>query len=539
VKYREEKRLKKPTQHHSAAIQATHMTASPLAVISFLFDEASDEANALKQSLAAIGIPASLCAAELGGVEDNVPTSSFARAPLIIAMGTKTYGKKAVPELISYHELQRAMERDKPVFFIKMCEDLEEPLERFRLPSSDFTWISDPRNRARVPDGLVRLIKSKLMALTTVATEMEAGASLKRKFPDDSVSSAAGDLAAPSAKQQVSGEKAAARVWRELLKLEGHLGGVLAVIVSPDGKRIVSGSAAKYEESQDSLSGAEGDDDSEDSVSSTEGEEESEDNAIRMWDELTGKQMLTLEGHDAPVDALAISPDGSRLVSGSYDKTIRVWGARSGEQLVVLSGHTSVVRAVAISPDGRRIVSGSADDTMRVWDAHNGAQLGALEGHTSLVSAVAISPDGSKIVSGSWDATVRVWDLGTETQLMVLKGHTGWVTTVAISHDGQRIVSGSKDKTIRAWDARNGQQLSVLAGHVAGICAVAFFPDGKRVASGSGDKTIRVWDAQSGKQMAVLEGHTEAVYALAISSTGNDKIVSGSADKTIRVWAME
>jgi WD40 repeat protein len=517
---------------------------SLLLFISFHFEEASEEADALNQALAIGGVPVLLCAEEAGGDVEEEISSSVAGAPLVIVMGTKKYGQETASNFSTYHQLRFLVKKKKPIFLIKMCDDFEEPCARLQLPvsSTNFRWTPDPANRSKVPDGLVRQIKDKLAVLTSVATgeaALVATSSLKRKFPDDSASSSAVELAAPSAKQQVSGEKAAAKVWKELLKLERLLGGVLALIISPDGKRIVSGSAAKYEESQDSLSGAEGDDESEESVLSTESEEESEHNAICMWDALTGMLLLTMEGHDALVDTLAISPDGNRLVSGSYDKTIRVWDAVTGERLVVLSGHTSVVRAVAISPDGRRIVSGSADDTMRVWDATSGTQLMVLEGHTSLVSAVAISPDGTWIVSGSWDATVRVWDLYTGAQLMVLKGHTGWVTTVVICHDGIRIVSGSKDKTIRVWDANAGKQLLMLAGHVDGICAIAIFPDDKRIVSGSQDKTIRVWETDTGEPLLVLEGHTEAVYAVAVFPDGSDKIVSGSADKTIRVWAMD
>jgi WD40 repeat protein len=517
---------------------------SLLLFISFHFEEASEEADALNQALAIGGVPVLLCAEEAGGDVEEEIFSSVAGAPLVIVMGTKKYGQETASNFSTYHQLRFLVKKKKPIFLIKMCDDFEEPCARLQLPvsSTNFRWTPDPANRSKVPDGLVRQIKDKLAALTSVATDVAAvvaTASLKRKFPDDSASSAAVELAAPSAKQQVRGETAAAMVWKELLKLEGHLGGVLALIISSDGKRIVSGSAARYEESQGSTSDAEEDNESEEFVFSTESEEETEHNAIRMWDAFTGMLLLTMEGHDAPVDALAISLNGSRLVTGSYDMTIRVWDANTGEQLMALSGHASVVRAVAISPDGRRIVSGSGDNTIRLWDAHNGAQLMVLEGHASLVSAVAISPDGSKIVSGSWDATVRMWDLYTGAQLMVLRGHTGWVTTVAITHDGRRIASGSKDKTIRVWDANAGKQLLMLAGHVDGICSIAIFPDDKRIVSGSQDKTIRVWNTNTGEPLLVLEGHTEAVYAVAVFPDGSDKIVSGSADKSIRVWAMD
>ncbi|KIM20643.1 hypothetical protein M408DRAFT_43587, partial [Serendipita vermifera MAFF 305830] len=65
----------------------------------------------------------------------------------------------------------------------------------------------------------------------------------------------------------------------------------------------------------------------------------------------------------------------------------------------VLSGHTNQVNCVAFSPDGTRVVSGSYDETLRLWDGVTGASIGdPMEGHTSYVSCVAFSPDGTRVV---------------------------------------------------------------------------------------------------------------------------------------------
>ncbi|WP_253182189.1 WD40 repeat domain-containing protein, partial [Candidatus Marithrix sp. Canyon 246] len=74
-----------------------------------------------------------------------------------------------------------------------------------------------------------------------------------------------------------------------------------------------------------------------------------------------------------------------------------------------LVGHTWSVNAVAYSPDGSRIVSGSSDETLKIWDANSGKLLSSLEAHTEGVSGVAFSPSGHLIYSASYDRTIKVW----------------------------------------------------------------------------------------------------------------------------------
>ena len=203
--------------------------------------------------------------------------------------------------------------------------------------------------------------------------------------------------------------------------------------------------------------------------------------------------------------------------------------------------HTdSAVYAVAISPDGRRIVSGMEDWTIQVRDAETGEALDApLQEHTDRVLSVTISPDGTRIVSGSYDKRIRMWDAETGKPLGApLQGHTDYVSSVAIY--GTRIVSGSDDNTIRMWDAETGKALGApLQGHTDHVRSVAISPDGTRIVSGSDDNTIRMWDAETGKPFgAPLQGHTDHVRSVAISPDGT-RIVSCSDDNTIRLWHVE
>ncbi|MFN8467927.1 MAG: effector-associated domain EAD1-containing protein [Caldilineaceae bacterium] len=243
----------------------------------------------------------------------------------------------------------------------------------------------------------------------------------------------------------------------------------------------------------------------------------------------------TLSGHTKRVTAVAVTPDGRHVISGSWDKTLRVWDLASGETVRTLSGHTDWVRGVAVTPDGRQVVSGAEDKTLRVWDLASGETVRTLNGHTDMVWGVAATPDGRQVVSGAEDKTLRVWDLAGDKSVRTLNGHKDWVQAVAVTPDGHQVVSGSRDKTLRVWDLASGETVSTLSGHIGPVQAVAVTPDGRQVVSSSDYNTLRVWNLASGETLRSLSGHTGLVYAVAVTPDGR-QVISGSRDHTLREW---
>jgi WD40 repeat protein len=291
---------------------------------------------------------------------------------------------------------------------------------------------------------------------------------------------------------------------------EGHLNSICAVTVTPDGKRIISGSR---------------------------------DKTIRIWDLESGAPIgKPIEGHSNYVTAVAVTPDGKRIISGSYDNTIRVWDLETGTQIgKTIEGHRCVVSSVVITPDGKHIISGSWDNTIRVWDLHYGLPIGnPIIGHKFSVYAVAVTPDGKYVISGSGDKTIRIWDLKTGNQLgEPIEEHLNTVSTVAVTSDGKYIVSGSWDNTIRVWSYSTRKLIREIKGHSNSIDTIAITQDSKYIISGSADKTIRIWDLETGSQHGkLIEGHDDSVNTLVITPDGK-RIISGSSDKTIRVWDLE
>jgi WD40 repeat protein len=135
------------------------------------------------------------------------------------------------------------------------------------------------------------------------------------------------------------------------------------------------------------------------------------DNTARLWDAATCKVVATLVGHTAPVEVVAFSPDGTRVLTGSWDETARLWDAAAGTTMATLAGHRAYVNAVAFSPDGTRVLTGSGDNTARLWDATAGKVVATLVGHRFPIEVVAFSPDGTRVLTGSGDGTARLWSV--------------------------------------------------------------------------------------------------------------------------------
>jgi WD40 repeat protein len=262
------------------------------------------------------------------------------------------------------------------------------------------------------------------------------------------------------------------------------------------------------------------------------------DQTAKVWEAASGRELLSLKGpkgHSAPIWCVAFSPDGQRIVTGSWDQTAKVWEAASGRELLTLEGHSAPIRSVAFSPDSQRIVTGSWDQTAKVWEAASGRDLLTLGGTNGNVDSVAFSPDGQRIVTGLGDSTAKVWEAVSGRELFTLKGHGHQVRSVGFSPDGQRIVTGSDDQTAKVWEAVNGRVLLTLKGHGAEIYCVAFSPDGQRIVTGSWDQTAKVWEAASGRELLTLKGHSAAIWSAAFSPD-SQRIVTGSWDQTAKVW---
>ncbi|HEV3440489.1 MAG TPA: WD40 repeat domain-containing protein, partial [Gemmata sp.] len=245
----------------------------------------------------------------------------------------------------------------------------------------------------------------------------------------------------------------------------------------------------------------------------------------------TATRLREFVGHNGRVNALAVIPDGSLLVTGGEDKTVRVWEVASTKQIRGFQGHQSGVTAVAVRGDGKQIASGSDDGAMRLWDLNTVDDHRAFSEANDSLWAVAYSPDGKRLAAAGSDKTIRIYNTETSKLETSLSGAKSPITSLAFFPDSNRLAAVGGDQVVVVWDVEKPKPIKELPGHESAILTVAVTDDGKRIVSGSADHTVRAFSPEVDKALWTWTGRS-AVCAVAIQK-GNKTIAVGLADGTL------
>lgn len=277
----------------------------------------------------------------------------------------------------------------------------------------------------------------------------------------------------------------------------------------------------------------------------------------KVWDLETGAQVHDLRRADNGITALAVSPDGQRVIVGTYG--VRVFDLATGMEPFPLAGPQCLVPAVKFSRDGEQAITCTGafglpyindECTLTLWDMRTGAEVATFTGYAHRSRTVAVGVDGPLVLTVSNQDAVEVWDPRERKRLHAMRGHTTYVRAAAMTDDARLAVTGAdrgstvqsdrqstpeQDCALRVWDLERGCEVYTLPGHTDTITAIAMTADGSLAVSASEDHTVRVWDLRQGREYCTLTGHSESVRAVAVTPDGR-RVVSAASDHTIKVW---
>jgi WD40 repeat protein len=250
--------------------------------------------------------------------------------------------------------------------------------------------------------------------------------------------------------------------------------------------------------------------------------------------------------HEDVIAAVAVFPEGQRMVTGSYDRMLCLWDLKTGVMLKKMEGNRHEVRALAVSRDGQLIASGGDKGEIIIWHGETGeylVQVTMADSYTTF--SLDFSPDGTVLASGSMDWMMKFWSTATwEMEGNPIESST-WVSCVRYSPSGN-LLAIAINNNIKIYNSDTRECIADMGDvrYYPDSCNLNFLawtPDGTRLLSTGyirGFPKIQEWDTSTWKRVGDhWTGHSRDIKDIVINTAGT-LVASASLDKHVRLWRL-
>ena len=286
-------------------------------------------------------------------------------------------------------------------------------------------------------------------------------------------------------------------------RLDGHANGISRLVTTPDGKWIVSASL---------------------------------DHTLRLWDangDPTGDAEIVVDVETRQAEAKRSRKDDALQQPGIAVKT--------QQAAHVFTGHQDWIEALGITDDGLRVISGDNSAHVFVWDLATRKEVSHWKGMGwNWIVAAALSPDGQTALVSEHrykrddfdipSTALRLWNVTDATEKLDLmkvqfpkfkpedtsygaaqvwrKFIANGLITASVSPDGKLLALGQGGETdkgqVHLLDAATGTLVRSISGHQYGVTDIRFSSDGKFILSTGRDTILQITQVEDGKEVAAL-----------------------------------
>ncbi|XP_037388211.1 kinesin-like protein KIF21B isoform X4 [Pygocentrus nattereri] len=290
----------------------------------------------------------------------------------------------------------------------------------------------------------------------------------------------------------------------------------------------------------------------------------SKDRTCKMWNLVTGQEIVTLRGHPNNVVSVKYCSSSGLVftVSTSY---IKVWDIRDSAKCIrtftssgqVVSGDACAgtttrtittaqgeyqINQIALNPSGS-VLYAAAGNTVRTWDLNRMQATGKLTGHIGSVMCLTVGYSGGgkdQVITGSKDHYVKVFDVAEGAQGNIGPAHNfeppHYDGIECLAVHGDVLFSGSRDNGIKKWDLEQQELIQQIPNaHKDWVCALAYVPGRPMLLSACRGGMLKVWNVDNFTPIGEIKGHDSPINAICTNS--KQIFTASSSDCRVKLWS--
>ncbi len=249
------------------------------------------------------------------------------------------------------------------------------------------------------------------------------------------------------------------------------------------------------------------------------------------------------KAHQGSINSLSFAPDGTRLASGGDDNTVYLWTVTNQQPLARFTGHNDSVHTVLwtrAETGAELLLSGSEDGALRWWDVTKQQPLHSETTDSDYpILAMALAPNGKTLALASLSGDIALWDatLRQPVRTLSMPNAATGIRCLQFSPDSTALAANSESGYAAVWSTADWQMRWSAQASRKALTSLTFSPDNQSLALGGVERRMWLADAHSGKLSEGLNGFADIVTGLLFTPDGQ-QIFSGSRDQNLRRWKL-